>query len=350
MKRHIARLTTGQRCLVVFMQIPEDPEHALVVFTDNLPHKYETVLLPAAESAEGQQEETLANLLNRRPMIDGRHSVLRALHEDGMLKRIPIDQIVMMPRPNMTFPLRQVLTQMGRMGNMQPFDMTQAAGYQAPPYAQPPAQTPPYPQPPVQTFQPPYPSSGNIPLNEAQKAIIPPGGYPKFDTKILGEPETIGVAPPAPPPPPPVYPQAAYPQAAYQPPQSPFDVARFNAQNHNRAVQAMTENVNAAVVRLRQAEMMEAEAAKMRAEAVRMAPSLFTGTQTPAAPTNVSPDPSDVMVSSPVERSTVYLNVDGLQPGEVNGFIERVKDEFASSRPEPEQPDLFGDDRSAAAT
>lgn len=336
MKRHIARLTTGQRCLVVFMQLPEDPEAALVVFTDNLPPRYESVLLPAAESPEGQQEETLANLLNRRPMIDGRMSVLNALHEDGMLKRIPIDQIVMMPRPSMTFPLRQVLAQMGRLGNMQTFDMTQASGYQAPPYARPPVQTPPYPQPPAsQTFQPPYPSSVNIPLNEAQKAIIPPGGYPTFETKILGEPETIGVVPPAPPPPVPPVPVPSVfpaPPQGYQP--NPFDVTRFNAQNHNRAVQTMTENVNAAMVRVRQAELMEAEAAKMRAEAARMAPSLFNAGALAPEPFAV---PARTELNESAPNQGIHLAVEGLQAGTENVVI-------------PEQPDLFGDDRGAAAT
>lgn len=117
MKRHVGRLNnTGQRIVVVFMQLPNDPEHALVIPTDTLPLKYENALMALLESPEGQNEENLSSLLGRRPMIDSTKSVLQAFHEAGLMQRIPIDNITMLPKANMPFALRYVLEQMGRLG------------------------------------------------------------------------------------------------------------------------------------------------------------------------------------------------------------------------------------------
>lgn len=115
MKRHIGKMAnTDQRLVVVFMQIPGKEDHALVVPTDTLPARYEQAVMDILESPEGQAEETLANVLSRRLMPDTGKPVLVALHEAGMLKAIPIKNIMMMPQPNMPFPLSSILESLGR--------------------------------------------------------------------------------------------------------------------------------------------------------------------------------------------------------------------------------------------
>lgn len=115
MKRHIAKiLNTDQRCVVVLMQIPGREDHALVTYIDSLPPRYEQTIMSLLESSEGQAEEQFHTILDRRIMPDTGKTVLRSLHEGQMLTPVPISNIAMMPRPNMPFPLVDVLRQMNR--------------------------------------------------------------------------------------------------------------------------------------------------------------------------------------------------------------------------------------------
>lgn len=114
MKKHIAKLVnTDQRCVVVFMQIPGDHSHALIVSTDNLTPRFEQALMEIVESQEGQADAVLANVLNRRLLPDTGENVLVALHNGGLLRRVHRDQVIMLPQPNMPIPLRRLIEMMG---------------------------------------------------------------------------------------------------------------------------------------------------------------------------------------------------------------------------------------------
>ena len=116
MKRHIGKMAnTDQRLVVAFMQIPNREDHALVIPTDTLPARFEQAVMEILESPEGQNAETLAEVLNRRLMPDTGKPVLQTLHEHGMLKPVPVANILMLPAPNMPFPLTQILQGMGRV-------------------------------------------------------------------------------------------------------------------------------------------------------------------------------------------------------------------------------------------
>jgi hypothetical protein len=123
MKKHIGKLVnTDQRVVVVFMQIPERADHALVVSIDNLHPRLEQALLEIVDSKEGQHDPVLANILGRRVLPDTNENVLKALHERQLLRAVHVDQVVMLPQPNMPFPLRGILQSMGRAvpGEVQP--------------------------------------------------------------------------------------------------------------------------------------------------------------------------------------------------------------------------------------
>lgn len=113
-KLHLGKLVnTDMRCVVVFMQIPERPDHALIVSTDNLNPRFEQALMSIVESPEGQAEPVLAKVLNRRLMPDTGQNFLQALHEAQKLRAVHIDQVIMLPLPHYPMPLRQVITLMG---------------------------------------------------------------------------------------------------------------------------------------------------------------------------------------------------------------------------------------------
>lgn len=113
--RHVGRMVnTDQKLIIVMMQIPKREDHALTVPVDGLSQRYEQAVRDILESPEGQAAETLADVLHRRVMPDSGKNVLQALHEGGMLHAVPIDKIMMYPKPNMPFPLTQILEGMGR--------------------------------------------------------------------------------------------------------------------------------------------------------------------------------------------------------------------------------------------
>lgn len=118
MMKHIGRIVnTDQRCVVVYMQIPDAPEYALVIQTDTLPPRTEQAVMGVLQSSEGQGEPILANVLHRRIMPDINQNVLEYLHVNKYLQKISVDNIVMQPTPGHSYPLREILTSMGKLGN-----------------------------------------------------------------------------------------------------------------------------------------------------------------------------------------------------------------------------------------
>lgn len=114
MKRHIGKvINTDQRCIVVYMQIPGKETHALICPSESLPDRIEAAVMSLVESSEGQNEPVLAGVLGRRLLPETGKTVLQSLHEAGLLHPIPIDNMVMLPMPNMPFPLRGIIEQMG---------------------------------------------------------------------------------------------------------------------------------------------------------------------------------------------------------------------------------------------
>jgi hypothetical protein len=120
-KRHVGKIAnTDQRCIVAWMQIPNREDHALCIPTDNLPPRLEHAVMQVLESQEGQSEEILANILNRRKMPDvPNRTLLEALHVGNHMVAVPVTQVIMFPRPNMPFPLADILRQQGKFQNQQ---------------------------------------------------------------------------------------------------------------------------------------------------------------------------------------------------------------------------------------
>lgn len=113
MTKHVGVLSnTGKNVVVVFMSLPDDNEHALVVDTDALPDSLNESLRKIVESVDGQQAKDLADILARRPSPDGSGPLLNKLHSSGRLMRVPIDLVTMTPRRGVNWPLKDILAAM----------------------------------------------------------------------------------------------------------------------------------------------------------------------------------------------------------------------------------------------
>jgi hypothetical protein len=112
---------TNTRLCVVFMQLPDDKTHALVVYSDSLPDRYHDDFMSAVESKEGQAAKELYEVLSRKVFWNG-NVMLDSLHKEGMLKKLPTDSITMTPNSTTSIPLTDLLKQMeeitgGEAGN-----------------------------------------------------------------------------------------------------------------------------------------------------------------------------------------------------------------------------------------
>jgi len=114
MTKHTGILAnTGKNVVVVFMSLPDDPDHALVVDTDALPDSFNEALRKIVESVDGQQAENLADVLGRRMSPDGSNMTLLAkFHAAGRLQKVPVDLVTMTPRRGVNWPLREILDAM----------------------------------------------------------------------------------------------------------------------------------------------------------------------------------------------------------------------------------------------
>ncbi len=108
--KHVGAIkSTGSKIIVVFKQLPEDKKNALVIFTDSLPEKFQTIVQELLMAKEGQAVVDFADFLSRRQMPGSQDNVLLALHNEAKLSRVPVTDVVMCPKPNMSVDLVQLL-------------------------------------------------------------------------------------------------------------------------------------------------------------------------------------------------------------------------------------------------
>jgi hypothetical protein len=104
---------TGKNVVVVFMSLPEDAGHALVVDTDALPDMYNEALRKVVESVEAQQAKNLADVLARRMAPDGSNmTMLQKFHAANRLMKTPVSNVTMTPKKGVRWPLNEVLQAM----------------------------------------------------------------------------------------------------------------------------------------------------------------------------------------------------------------------------------------------
>lgn len=104
--RHVGK-QGDRKVAVVFREVPGDEHLALVVFTELLGQNIHDPLIACIESDIGQNSESLADALNRTFTKDGRQ-ILQVLHQEGLLKRVSAEQIVMTPQPGTQIKLNEL--------------------------------------------------------------------------------------------------------------------------------------------------------------------------------------------------------------------------------------------------
>ena len=95
MLKHVGK-HNDKRCVIVFRKIPELEHMALLVYSDLLPRMIHDEVMRALESPPGQEAKELSDVLFRTIMADG-HNCLESLHRNGLLKKVPTNQVLVTP-------------------------------------------------------------------------------------------------------------------------------------------------------------------------------------------------------------------------------------------------------------
>lgn len=106
MLKHVGR-HGDRKVVIVFREIPNEEHMCLVVYPEVLPTHIHNTVMSVLESAPGQAATTLADVFHRNLLPDGRN-ILGTLHQEGMLKKIACNQVILTPTPTSTVKLDEV--------------------------------------------------------------------------------------------------------------------------------------------------------------------------------------------------------------------------------------------------
>ena len=95
MLKHIGR-HGDRKVAIIFRELPGEDHMCLVIYPETLPTHIHNTIMSILESAPGQASPNLADVLHRNLLPDGR-VILQALHNEGMLKKIQTNQVIITP-------------------------------------------------------------------------------------------------------------------------------------------------------------------------------------------------------------------------------------------------------------
>jgi hypothetical protein len=95
MLKHIGR-HGDRKVAILFREVPGEDHMCLVVYPDTLPTHIHNSIMVTLESAPGQAAPNLADVLHRNLLPDGRAQLV-ALHQEGMIKKVPTNQVIVTP-------------------------------------------------------------------------------------------------------------------------------------------------------------------------------------------------------------------------------------------------------------
>ena len=116
--KHIGKLkNTGDKVAVVFRTVPGESNHALVLPTATLRDEYHDALMKMIESDQAQQTNELGEIMFTRTFPDGR-PMLTAMQQDGRLRKMPTDTVLMTPTPTTQILLSELNVLIAEQKNM----------------------------------------------------------------------------------------------------------------------------------------------------------------------------------------------------------------------------------------
>lgn len=85
-----------RKVAIIYRQVPNEDHMCLVVYPETLPKAFHDTVMKVIESAPGQEAKELSDPLFRNLLPDGR-PILQTLHREGMIKKVPTNQVIVTP-------------------------------------------------------------------------------------------------------------------------------------------------------------------------------------------------------------------------------------------------------------
>lgn len=106
MLKHIGR-HGDRKVAILWREVPNEDHMCLVVYPETLPSHIHDSIMKTLESPVGQQATNLADALHRNLLPDGRPQ-LEGLHREGMIKKIPTNQVIVTPNASSSVKLDEL--------------------------------------------------------------------------------------------------------------------------------------------------------------------------------------------------------------------------------------------------
>lgn len=104
----------GKPCVILFREVPNEPENCLIVQTNLLEDRQHDDLMMVIQSAEGQQSGEINEVLQRRQFSDGTN-MLNALHFNRNIAKVPVSMVNLTPVPGQSVALSDVNAEIRKM-------------------------------------------------------------------------------------------------------------------------------------------------------------------------------------------------------------------------------------------
>ena len=92
MIKHVGK-HNNRKVVILYRTVPGEDHMCLVTYSDVMPRVIHDSVMSCLESEVGQQAKEFADALFRQTMGDGRNA-LNTLHAEGMIKKVPTNQVI----------------------------------------------------------------------------------------------------------------------------------------------------------------------------------------------------------------------------------------------------------------
>tara|TARA_Y100001937_G_C7034816_1_gene291809 strand:- start:12 stop:587 length:576 start_codon:yes stop_codon:yes gene_type:complete len=101
-------------CVVVFREVPNEPENCLIVESASLEDSKHDDLMNVVASLEAQESNNVSEVLSRRQFGDG-SNMLNDLHFSKKLIKVPVDMVFLTPTPSQKISLQEVNAEINKL-------------------------------------------------------------------------------------------------------------------------------------------------------------------------------------------------------------------------------------------
>lgn len=95
MIKHVGK-HNNKRVVILYRKVPGEDHMCLIIYPETLPRHIHDDVMKALESEAGQQAKEFSDYLFRYTMADGSNA-LQTLHGEGMIKKVPTNQVIVTP-------------------------------------------------------------------------------------------------------------------------------------------------------------------------------------------------------------------------------------------------------------